>query len=77
LWKYSAGQWTWVGGPNVSGQPAKYGSPGTPASGNLPGGRDSAMVWSDSSGNVFLLGGYGYDSTGAPGNLNDLWKYVP
>lgn len=77
LWKYSGGQWTWVGGPNVSGQPAKYGNQGTPASGNLPGGRVSAMVWSDSSGNVFLLGGLGYDSAGAFGYLNDLWKYVP
>jgi hypothetical protein len=33
--------------------------------------------WIDSSGNLWLFGGYGYDSTGSVGKLNDLWQYSP
>jgi hypothetical protein len=33
-------------------------------------------VWTDSSGNPWLFGGYGYDSHGNLGYLNDLWKYA-
>ncbi len=33
--------------------------------------------WIDSSGNLWLFGGYGYDSTGTVGKLNDLWQYSP
>jgi hypothetical protein len=29
----------------------------------------------DASGNLWLFGGEGYDSTGTYGWLNDLWKY--
>jgi N-acetylneuraminic acid mutarotase len=79
LWKYSpsSGQWTWVSGsdgPNASGV---YGTAGTAAAGQGPGGRYSANIWIDSTGDLWLFGGYGYDSTGAVGKLNDLWKYVP
>jgi hypothetical protein len=31
--------------------------------------------WIDSSGNLWLFGGYGYDSTGALGYLNDMWHW--
>ena len=34
-------------------------------------------TWIDSSGNLWLFGGYGYDSTGQLGYLNDLWQYDP
>ncbi|MGA2024273.1 MAG: kelch repeat-containing protein [Steroidobacteraceae bacterium] len=79
LWRYSpsSGQWTWVGGldaPNASGV---YGTAGTAAAGNAPGARYAANIWIDSTSNVWLFGGYGYDSTGAVGKLNDLWKYSP
>lgn len=33
------------------------------------------MSWMDSSGDLWLFGGYGFDSTGREGNLNDLWKF--
>ena len=42
---------------------------------NVPGARDSAVGWADSSGNFWLFGGHGYDSTRTADNLNDLWKY--
>jgi hypothetical protein len=75
LWEYSNGEWTWMSGSNVLNQTGTYGAEGTPAPGNVPGARDSAVSWIDASGNLWLFGGYGYDSTGAQGYLNDLWEY--
>ena len=79
LWRYSpsTGQWTWVGGGNVNNVSGVYGTLGAAAAGNVPGARHSASSWIDSSGNLWLFGGYGYDSSGAIGNLNDLWQYSP
>jgi N-acetylneuraminic acid mutarotase len=79
LWRYSpsTGLWTWVSGGNVANVSAVYGTPGTAAASNLPGPRQAASSWIDSSGNLWLFGGVGYDSTGAVGNLNDLWRYTP
>ncbi len=76
LWKFdvSIGQWTWVSGSNVSNQPATFGSLGVPAPGNTPGARTSSVAWTDTRGNLWLLGGLAY----APGGAeikNDLWKY--
>jgi hypothetical protein len=75
LWKYSAGQWTWMGGSNVGDQTGTYGTLGTPASTNIPSGRFHAASWTDSSGNFWLFGGDGLDATGTPSYLNDLWRY--
>ncbi len=77
LWKYSAGEWTWMGGANVVGQAGTYGTQGTPAPGNVPGARAAAVSWTDASGNLWLFGGVGFDSAGTGGRLNDLWKYEP
>ncbi|APR87819.1 Hypothetical protein A7982_13168 [Minicystis rosea] len=93
LWKYtpgaggSAGEWTWMGGPDVApasptpggpkGAPGVYGTQGTAASTNYPGGRDAPMSWIDASGNLWIFGGLGIDSAGNFGYLNDLWKYTP
>jgi hypothetical protein len=87
LWKYTpgangqAGEWTWMGGSSTvgsnGGQPGVYSTLGTPASTNIPGGRFSAASWIDASGNLWLFGGQGDDSTGMLGDLNDLWKYTP
>ena len=75
LWKYSNGEWTWMGGSNVANQKGIYGTLGTAAASNIPGARDSAVTWTDPSGNVWLFGGFGDDSAGTLGELNDLWKY--
>jgi hypothetical protein len=77
LWEYSAGQWTWMGGSDLARDPGTYGTQGTFAPANAPGARFGAAGWIDSSGNFWLFGGSGYDSTGAHGDLNDLWKYQP
>jgi N-acetylneuraminic acid mutarotase len=79
LWKYSpsSGQWTWVVGADVANASGFYGTLGTAAAANLPGARQAASSWIDSSGNLWLFGGVGYDSIGDVGNLNDLWEYSP
>jgi hypothetical protein len=54
-----------------------YGTLGTPAAGNIPGARTAATIWRDSSGNLWLFGGGGYDVNGVRGDLNDLWEFNP
>jgi N-acetylneuraminic acid mutarotase len=75
LWRYSAGQWTWMSGPNVINQVGSYGTQGLAVPGNVPGARAGAIGWADSAGNLWLFGGAGFDSNGTNGSLNDLWKY--
>jgi len=75
LWKYGAGEWTWMGGPNVANTPGMYGIPGMPGAFNVPGGRTMSVAWTDAAGNQWLLGGLGRDSAGSLGLLGDLWEY--
>lgn len=77
LWKYSGGQWVWMGGANTTDASGSYGTQGQVSSTNIPGARSGAVSWTDASGNVWVFGGYGHDSTGTVGALNDLWKYQP
>lgn len=77
LWKFTGGEWTWVGGSGLGGQQGTYGTPGTPAASNVAGARMNATTWTDTHGNLWLFGGYGIDSAGAAGYLNDLWDYQP
>jgi hypothetical protein len=58
-----------------AGQPGVYGTLGVPAAANVPGGRESAVSWIDSGGDLWLFGGGG--SALAQGDLNDLWRYQP
>jgi len=84
LWEFnpSLGEWTWVGGsPNFGfsgGVAGIYGTLETPGPGNFPGTRWQDATWVDMSGNLWLLGGQGFDSTGTnEGILNDVWEYDP
>jgi N-acetylneuraminic acid mutarotase len=79
LWMYSpsSGMWTWVSGSNTVNAIGVYGTQGVAAAANVPGARSAGGTWIDSSGNLWMFGGYGYDSTGATGYLNDLWEYSP
>ena len=63
LWKYDGTNWTWANGSNVRNQTGVYGTKGVFAATNIPGGRDSSISWIDSSGNLWLFGGYGWDGT--------------
>jgi hypothetical protein len=83
LWRYNptSGQWAWMGGSSALGsatttcRPGVYGTLGNAAAGNIPGGRAGAAVWTDASGNRWLLGGMGCDAAGNFGALNDLWQF--
>jgi hypothetical protein len=80
LWEFtpSNGNWTWVGGSQSTNSTGVYGTEGYPASTNTPGARDGgASTWVDSTGNFWLFGGEGYDSTGTNGSTSDLWVYQP
>ncbi len=87
LWEYNpvANQWTWIGpsASNVANQNGSYGTQGTGSGTTAPGGRQAAVLWADTSGNIWLFGGFGLDSAGT-GNagpppagaiLNDLWEF--
>jgi hypothetical protein len=77
LWEYSDGEWTWVGGANTVNQPGHYGTEGSGAAANFPGSRAGAIAFADPSGNVWLFGGQGCDSTTDCGSaLDDLWEYT-
>jgi len=71
------GQWVWQGGFSTVNASGVYGTQGAASASNVPGARFSASSWTDSSGNFWLFGGSGYDSTGGAGYLNDLWQYSP
>jgi len=87
LWEFNPakGQWAWIAGPQLAAcagttygscaQRGIYGTERVAASGNAPGGRDEAVTWVDSSGNLWLFGGMGIDSEGVTGSLNELWKF--
>jgi len=84
LWKYSNGEWTWMGGSKLAAEPGiagafqgagVYGTQGVATSTNFPGARVGASTWTDSLGNLWLFGGFGVDSNGTLGDLNDLWKF--
>lgn len=78
LWRYSpaTGQWTWINGSNIENRSSTYGTQGTPADANTPGSRMNAVAWADTSGNLWLFGGYGY-ANGLLGvdQCADLWRY--
>jgi N-acetylneuraminic acid mutarotase len=83
LWEFqpSLKTWTWMGGSSTvtspDGQPGIYGTQGTPAATNTPGGRYGSATWVDSSGKLWLFGGEGEGQAGTFGHLNDLWVFDP
>jgi len=90
LWQFdpSISEWTWMAGNSVMnclpdsnkqncGVGGTYGTLGTYAAGNLPGGRTQAQFWTDVAGNFWLLGGSGYNGNGVYSLLNDLWEFDP
>jgi N-acetylneuraminic acid mutarotase len=77
LWMFSpgTGQWTWVSGSSSGDLAGVYGTLGTAAPTNAPGGRDGTAAWIDGAGDLWLFGGTGTDSPTAGAELNDLWQY--
>ena len=79
LWEFnpSSNEWTWISGGTTVGVQGVYGVMGSAVAGNAPGSRENAAAWSDSTGNLWLFGGYGEDTSGSAVDLNDLWKFSP
>jgi N-acetylneuraminic acid mutarotase len=85
LWTYdpSTHEWAWMGGSSIAsgsgvdGISGVYGTIGQASSTSYPGSRIYAAGWADANGNLWLFGGFGFDSAGTNGVLNDLWKYDP
>lgn len=74
LWEFTGGAWVWVAGSNSNGATGIY--PASPGGTGTPGARSNAVSWIDSSGELWLFGGYGIDSLGLNADgLNDLWKF--
>lgn len=70
-------KWNWISGGETVDASGVYGTQGVADAANVPGAREDAVTWVDADDNLWLFGGYGYDSTGYPGRANDLWKYDP
>jgi len=78
LWEYTGGTWTFISGSSLANQVGIYGTPGVASGANAPGGRQEAVGWADSAGNLWLFGGEGEDGNNPPtanGILDDLWVY--
>jgi hypothetical protein len=82
LWQYNIAtqQWTWMSGGGATGlaeQIGVYGAQQVPAAGFYPGSRWGSSGWSDSNGNLWFFGGWGYASSLAQstGFLDDIWEY--
>jgi N-acetylneuraminic acid mutarotase len=79
LWEFNPTikEWTWVSGSSAGSVMPVYGTQGVASASNTPGGRDSAVSWIDSSGNLWLFGGFDYDGGTTNQILNDLWEFSP
>ncbi len=89
LWMFNpkTSEWTWMGGSRAlpasctlndsCGQPGVYGQQQSPSTANAPGAREDSFAWTDKAGNLWLFGGFGFDSTDTRGELNDLWEFNP
>ena len=65
LWRYRMNDstWTWMSGSITQNNLGIYGETGRPNRNNIPGGRRYANGWFDcSSQELWLFGGYGYES---------------
>jgi N-acetylneuraminic acid mutarotase len=80
LWEFNPTtlEWTWIAGSSAvpafgAVQPGVYGTLGTAAAGNIPGGREGATGWVDSNGNFWLFGGEGEYYR----KYSDFWEFNP
>jgi len=83
MWEFntSTNEWAWMGGsskvPSNGFPPGVYGTLGTPAPENIPGGRDASSRWTGSGDYLWLFGGWGADANDDCCSPNDLWKFNP
>ena len=70
-------EWARMSGSSTGDSVGVYGTLGTPAPENAPGGRYQPVTWTDNKGNLWLFGGQGVDGAANIGFLNDFWKFDP
>ncbi len=79
LWKYnpSTNMWAWMKGNGIGSDTGSYGVQGVEAISNLPPCRIFGMAsWTDTSGNLWMYGGYNnINHNGQDNNFSDLWKF--
>ncbi|MFX1347028.1 MAG: kelch repeat-containing protein, partial [Promethearchaeota archaeon] len=78
LWRFNitSKEWAWMSGNKIIDQYGVYGSLGVPDVANYPGARYYPVSWTDTDGDLWLFGGWGYAESSI-GVLNDLWKFGP
>jgi hypothetical protein len=78
LWVYDTDNeyWAWISGPKAAGEAGTYGTQGTPATTNRPGGRGYATGWLEATGDLLIFGGNAHGEDGVAGTINDLWRYT-
>jgi hypothetical protein len=78
LWRYDPEleQWAWVKGPDAPNFTGSYGVQGVEHPDNMPPARGfGAAAWTDTTGNLWLYGGYAYINDDQ--NYADLWRLNP
>ncbi|MFX0134867.1 MAG: kelch repeat-containing protein [Candidatus Hodarchaeota archaeon] len=77
LWRFniSSKEWAWMAGNKTINEYGVYGTKGDPDMANYPGARERSVCWTDTDGNFWLFGGYGFNESSGPGMLNDLWRF--
>jgi len=78
LWRYDPAidQWAWIKGPATPNNTGHYGTLGIEDPSNLPPARGfGAASWTDTTGNLWMFGGYAYIN----GDIYyaDLWRFNP
>ena len=85
LWKYdpAAGEWAQMSGSSsltgaLESRTGVFGTLGVAGAANVPGGRAWGIGWTDTSGNLWLFGGFALANCNPEEYfLNDLWKFNP
>lgn len=79
LWEFNPGnnEWTWMSGSKTENYSGNTGTPGTTSTANLPGAREGAVGWTDTSGNFWLFGGLSQTASGYQSMMNDVWEFHP
>lgn len=77
LWRYSAGQWTYMSGSQLAMQVPSYGPLGEASADSLPGGCVGSIQWLDMTGRLWAYCENENDQEGLITSANDLWVYQP
>jgi len=70
--------WAWIGGSSLINRASTYGTVDVPSSSNVMGSRYGFAGWIDSSGNLWVFGGVGYNPFEPYDDpMSDLWEFNP